>query len=125
MLGGNLKAPQKKTPPPGLLVAKAKPPSEPPADPVGDAPPPKPMPGKPPMDEAEPPAEAANEDYGAKLITDMKQPLMDAGMDEATATSTLSGIFKAMAACLEGDGGVGVMDGLEGLEGDAEEMPAA
>ncbi len=62
-------------------------------------------PGGSPMDpeeSAESPTEEAGEDYGAKLLTDMKQPLLDAGMDDATAKSTLAGIFKSMAACLEG-----------------------
>ena len=41
-------------------------------------------------------------DYGAKLLGDMVAPLAAAGMDEATAKSTLAQIFKAAAACLEG-----------------------
>lgn len=69
---------------------------------------PDPVEGKPAPDpaeeEAEPAAEEGDEQYGAKLITDMTAPLLAAGMDAATAKSTLADMFRAMADCLSGEG---------------------
>ncbi len=119
LLGGNLKGPaKKKTPPPGLLIAvKAKPKADD-APPPEDAAPDMPM-DKPVMDEPEPPAMAGDgEDYGKKLTTDMMRPLIDAGMDEASAKTTLADMFRAAIACIEGDKDDAdpAMAGIEGEE---------
>ncbi len=111
--------PKKKLPPkPGLkidiMAAKKQ---------ADDLESPDPVEGKPapdPEEEAESPAEEGDEQYGEKLISDMTAPLISAGMDAATAKSTLADMFRAAANCLSGEGegdsseGAAVGGGLPG-----------
>jgi hypothetical protein len=78
----------------------------------GDTPmPPKPKPaavappamGNPAHEAAETPGQESGEEYGAKLIGDMTEPLLAAGMPPEHAKTTLASIFDAMAKCLRGE----------------------
>jgi pyrroline-5-carboxylate reductase len=69
----------------------------------------------------EPPSQESGEEYGATLMADMKQPLLDMGMDDDTAKEALAGIFNGMAKCLRG----GSKAAMPMMMGDEGEEPAA
>lgn len=87
-----------------------------------DAPKKKPMPGPPAEEEAESPEYEGQEDLGASMISDMMAPLLEAGMDEATAKSTLAKAFSAASKCL--GGGEEAEPAEEVNESDTEDYPA-
>jgi hypothetical protein len=88
-------------------------------DSAGDMPMGAPKPKDPMAHEAaESPAMEGGEEYGAKLLSDMTAPLIQAGMPEEHAKTTLAGIFDAMAKCLRGEGKSGMGGGMDDGGGD-------
>lgn len=96
---------------PGLMIAVGVPKEPPRMGAPGSRRDPPPA----PEDEAaEPPAEEAGEsDYSARFLSDMMQPLVDAGMSDDDARSTLADMLSAAAKCLRGGTDAGTVGSTE------------